>query len=106
MEDVGRTETKRLQNTVEWLEETVQQNNQRIGQLQQQLEQAISLVRAQGERLRALEESNRAGNTHMSRLPRLEEELRQVRDRLEQVRQQRPILHPDWFLGHLFRLPV
>ena len=85
MENTDGTQAKRLRNTVDWLEETVQQNNQRFTQLQQQLEQAMSLLRAQGERLVVLEEANRTGNAHMPRVSRLEEELRQVRERLGQL---------------------
>ncbi len=66
--------------TMRWLEDENQQAKVHLAKLQQQVDHLQTLLWNQSETLRSLEEGLASCQGQVSRLPRVEEELRQIRD--------------------------
>lgn len=73
-------------NTLRWLEDEQRQNKAAYFKLQQQLEQVQSHLWAQGDQIHSVEEALSVAHAQLSRLPKMEEELRQANEMVERFR--------------------
>jgi len=71
--------------TLTWLEEEYRQSKAQINRLQQQMEQLLNLTRDTSDKLRAAEENVGVLTAKLNVLPKLEDEIRQLRDLVGKV---------------------